>query len=146
MHSDEFRRALVAGVAVAVVSRGSRDRRSPACSPVYATGGVAVTTLKFRHRLTATGGNFDQVHENASASETVAGWTLGGGVEIPIMANATLKTEYLFTRFGNVTTNDNKIFSEPQCCSAKCCFGPRRGCMRGGYPNHPGYRHAATMH
>jgi outer membrane immunogenic protein len=79
---------------------------------LYATGGVAVTTLKYQHHFRGTGGFFaggPDITENASASETKVGWTLGGGVERPIASNITFKTEYLFTAFGNVSTEGNKI-------------------------------------
>jgi outer membrane immunogenic protein len=76
---------------------------------IYATGGVAVTTLKYEHSFTATGGFFNGISESASASETKVGWTAGGGFELPIAPNMTLKTEYLFTDFGSVSSSGNKI-------------------------------------
>ena len=76
---------------------------------LYATGGVAVTTLKYDHSFRATGGFFNGLTENASASETKAGWTVGAGFEMPIGPSATWRTEYLFTDFGDVSTSGNKI-------------------------------------
>jgi opacity protein-like surface antigen len=77
---------------------------------LYATGGVALTTLKYDHSLRASGGLFNGLFEDAHVSETKVGWTAGGGLELPIASNATLKFEYLFTSFGSISTNDNKIF------------------------------------
>jgi outer membrane immunogenic protein len=83
---------------------------------VYLTGGVALTTLKYQHDFRGVGGGFpangfpDGIFESASASRTLAGWTVGGGTELPIYSNVSLRAEYLFTEFGNLSTNDNKIF------------------------------------
>jgi outer membrane immunogenic protein len=81
---------------------------------LYATGGVAMTTLKYEHHFTGAGGGFSPpdgatIFEDASVSETRFGWTAGGGLEIPIGPNVTLKAEYLVTDFGSVSTHDNKI-------------------------------------
>lgn len=81
---------------------------------VYATGGVALTTLKYEHHFTGAGGGFSPpagatIFEDASESKMRLGWTAGGGIEIPIASNVTLKAEYLFTDFGSVTSHDNKI-------------------------------------
>jgi outer membrane immunogenic protein len=77
---------------------------------LYATGGVAVTTLKYDHSFRGTGGFFNGIFENASASETKVGWTAGGGYELPIGSNVSLRAEYLFSDFGSVSTEGNKIF------------------------------------
>jgi outer membrane immunogenic protein len=77
---------------------------------LYATGGVALTTLNYSHAFRANGGGFNGIFENASFSETKIGWTAGGGYELPIGPNVSLKTEYLFTAFSSGSTNDNKIF------------------------------------
>jgi hypothetical protein len=44
-----------------------------------------------------------------SVSELKTGWTLGGGLEMPIASNTTFKAEYLFTAFNNLSTHGNKI-------------------------------------
>lgn len=77
---------------------------------LYATGGLAVTTLKYKHSMTATGGEFNGLNETASFNETKVGWTAGAGYEFPLTSTMTLKAEYLFTAFGEGSTNDNKIF------------------------------------
>jgi outer membrane immunogenic protein len=75
----------------------------------YATGGLALTQLNFKHSFRATGGAFDGLFEDASASEIKLGWSLGGGFEFPLSDTVSFKTEYLFTRFGDVTSDHNKI-------------------------------------
>ena len=66
---------------------------------VYVTGGVAMTTLNYEHRFLGAGFNdlfgtgfAPPIFEYASRSETKAGWTVGGGVELPIDAIASLKS------------------------------------------------------
>lgn len=81
-------------------------------SMLYATGGLALTTLNYKHSFRGTGGFFTggpDITETASASKTVVGWTIGGGLEVPLSSSISLKTEYLFTAFGNVESRDNKI-------------------------------------
>lgn len=80
---------------------------------LYVTGGVAMTTLKYEHDFTGTGGFFatgPSIVEHASVSQTLAGWTVGGGAELPIGPIVSLRAEYLFTEFRNVSTSENKIF------------------------------------
>ena len=82
---------------------------------LYATGGIAMTTLKYEHHFTGAGGGFSPanggqtIFEDASASETRLGWTAGAGFEIPLSAAMTIKVEYLFADFGSVSTHNNKI-------------------------------------
>jgi outer membrane immunogenic protein len=79
---------------------------------LYATGGAAMTTLKYTHNFRGSGGFFTpppDITESASASETKIGWTLGAGYELPISRGATLRAEYLFTKFGDITSEGNKI-------------------------------------
>lgn len=79
----------------------------------YATGGLALTQLNYSHSFRAPGGTFNGLSEDASASEIKLGWSLGGGFEFPISDNVSFKTEYLFTRFGDVTSEHNKILGTP---------------------------------
>ena len=76
---------------------------------VFATGGLAMTSLTYSHSMRTNGGPFAGLTEDASAHETKVGWTAGGGYELPIARNVTMKAEYLFTKFGDVTTDGNKI-------------------------------------
>jgi outer membrane immunogenic protein len=41
----------------------------------------------------------------ASASQTSAGWTIGGGLEYAVWNNITVKAEYLYINLGNQTTH-----------------------------------------
>lgn len=59
---------------------------------LYGTGGLAYFGGK--QTLTATGGTTG----TASVSRTKAGWTLGGGLEVPIANNWTAKLKYLYWR------------------------------------------------
>jgi outer membrane immunogenic protein len=58
---------------------------------LYATGGLAVGG--FEHTITSLPG--------FSNRTTEAGWTVGGGLEVMIMPNWSLKGEYLYTHFGS---------------------------------------------
>lgn len=62
----------------------------------YATGGLALTELNFGSSLTDTTGQ----NETASLSKTVAGWTVGAGIEHAFTKNWSAKVEYLHTDFG----------------------------------------------
>jgi outer membrane immunogenic protein len=61
---------------------------------VYATGGFAVT----RATLTAADETLGFAQTD---SRTQWGWTAGGGVEVALNPNWSLKAEYLYTDFGN---------------------------------------------
>jgi outer membrane immunogenic protein len=72
---------------------------------VYATGGLAVTKTSFSQSYSdnvtfgiGTGGT-----EVGSASKTMAGWTVGAGVEQAIGDRWSVKAEYLYTQFGGLT-------------------------------------------
>jgi outer membrane immunogenic protein len=75
---------------------------------VYATGGLAVTKVNVSNTFTD---NFVPVTVGASSSSTTrAGWTLGGGAELGLNHNWTVKAEYLYVDFGSavgttLTTN-----------------------------------------
>jgi outer membrane immunogenic protein len=68
----------------------------------YATGGVAVTTIRASHTFAD---NFTASPGGAGAwngSATKAGWTVGGGVEWAVARSWTVKVEYLYLNFGSV--------------------------------------------
>jgi outer membrane immunogenic protein len=60
---------------------------------LFASGGLAVGG--FQHTLTSIPGFSD--------TETVAGWTVGGGIEFLLGANWTVKAEYLYVAFASQT-------------------------------------------
>ncbi len=66
----------------------------------YATGGFAFTDLhgNFSFSETAFGGS-----ESASLSSSKVGYTVGGGVEASLSRQWSVKAEYLFVDFGNVS-------------------------------------------
>jgi len=72
----------------------------------YATGGLAVTKLNAEFILTDT---FANAHETGSISETKAGWTVGGGIEMGFKNNWSIKTEYLYANFGDVSTTSQNF-------------------------------------
>ena len=63
----------------------------------YVTGGVAYGEVSARG-LQISGGLF-----SGSATQTKAGWTIGGGVEYALSKNLSLKAEYLYVDFGGVS-------------------------------------------
>ncbi len=70
----------------------------------YVTGGLALTRLTADFRFTDTFTAPPGALESASATSTNAGWTVGGGVEVGLWTNWSVKAEYLYTDFGKVST------------------------------------------
>lgn len=77
---------------------------------LYATGGLAVTKISFSQSYsdnvnfafppsTTPGGL-----ESATGSKTVAGWTVGGGLEQALGNRWSVKAEYLYTQFSGFNT------------------------------------------
>ncbi|CAN5520689.1 porin family protein [soil metagenome] len=62
----------------------------------YATGGLALTEMKYNGAIVDTTG----ANEAASLTKTVAGWTAGAGVEHAFTNNWSAKVEYLYADFG----------------------------------------------
>jgi outer membrane immunogenic protein len=72
---------------------------------VYGTGGAAFTSLSYSQKniWRATGApNAVTYTETVSVSDTLAGWTYGGGVEYKFGPNWSGKVEYLHVDFGTV--------------------------------------------
>lgn len=81
---------------------------------VYGTGGAAFTDVVNGYCLSqcsSAGVYFDQ-------PQTRLGWTAGGGIEVPLAPNATIKLEYLYVDFGDLSfsnaaaANEELTFSE----------------------------------
>ncbi|MFZ3227957.1 MAG: outer membrane beta-barrel protein [Xanthobacteraceae bacterium] len=66
----------------------------------YATGGAAFTTLHGNFQFSET---FFNSAETASVSAAKTGYTVGGGVETYLWQHWSVKAEYLFVDFGNVS-------------------------------------------
>ena len=74
----------------------------------YATGGIALTNIKFEESYTDT---FASPIQKNSFSKTKTGWTAGGGIEVKITNRLSAKGEYLFSQFGKTTiTNKNLTY------------------------------------
>src|SRR5262245_13790674 len=75
----------------------------------YATGGLAVGSIRSTVRLDGTGfdadGNPGLVSHTVSKLRQKAGWTVGAGVEGRLFGNVTGKIEYLYMDFGTVSTS-----------------------------------------
>jgi outer membrane immunogenic protein len=67
---------------------------------VYATGGVAMTRLKYMEQFTDT---FGPVNASDSFSQVKVGWTAGAGVEYMLRKHWTVKCEYLYADFGSMS-------------------------------------------
>jgi outer membrane immunogenic protein len=75
---------------------------------LYATGGLAVTRLKYHEEYVD---NFNPGSETGSFAKTKLGWTAGAGMEWALGNHWTLKGEYLFTDFNSAT--ENSILAVP---------------------------------
>ena len=73
----------------------------------YVTGGLAVGGVKASN--TFNFGLAPQLVWAGSASETKAGWTLGGGVEARLPDNWSVKAEYLYYDLGHLTVNGTSV-------------------------------------
>lgn len=77
---------------------------------VYATGGLAVTNIRYKENFFDTPPfPFGDI-ESSSVSSTRAGWTVGGGVEYALSNQWSAKLEYLYADFGSVSTTGTDIF------------------------------------
>ena len=65
---------------------------------IYATGGLALTDLHMSFNVR----DANDAAASASASKTLAGWAMGGGLEYQLNARWSVKAEYLHLGFGNV--------------------------------------------
>jgi outer membrane immunogenic protein len=65
---------------------------------IYATGGLALTDLHMAFNFSDVNG----ATASGSASKTLSGWALGGGLEYMVNIHWSLKAEYLHLDFGNV--------------------------------------------
>jgi outer membrane immunogenic protein len=71
---------------------------------VYATGGLAVSELKFSETVNIASAGGTPGSFVASASSTNWGWTVGGGVEWAFSGPWTAKVEYLYLNLGDLDT------------------------------------------
>jgi outer membrane immunogenic protein len=73
---------------------------------IYATGGLALTTIKVANSFRdAVGGG--PAFGADSNSDLKVGWTIGGGAEWMLTRNWTVKAEYLYVDFGHVSASAN---------------------------------------
>jgi len=79
----------------------------------YVTGGAAFTDYRANFQFAdlcgtyagcGGGGGFPVGFETASISAVRAGYAIGGGVETKLQGNWSVKAEYLYVNFGNVST------------------------------------------
>jgi outer membrane immunogenic protein len=91
---------------------------------LYATGGLAVTDAKINNSYTTTNNPADTAAGASSSSKTLAGWTVGGGVEWSFAQNWTVKGEYLYVDFGSISTsaNVNLALNNPNLFSTSADF------------------------
>ncbi|MFD2030395.1 outer membrane protein [Ancylobacter dichloromethanicus] len=70
----------------------------------YFTGGLAWANVKVDENWTSyvDGAYIPGLSGTASRSETLWGWTIGGGVEYAVTDNWTVKAEYLYADLGDI--------------------------------------------
>ena len=69
---------------------------------LYGTGGLAVTNLRATNSFNDTTSLAGQGGSSNSNNQT--GWTLGLGIEFPVVQHLTINAEYLYLHFGRVTS------------------------------------------
>src|SRR5262249_17857436 len=74
----------------------------------YVTGGLAVTDLEGKFNFTDT---FANATESASVSKMKTGWTLGFGAEYALQGPWSMKAEYLYAAFGEISTTSNNLMA-----------------------------------
>jgi outer membrane immunogenic protein len=80
---------------------------------IYATGGVAVTSIKFSHDYNAITSN-NSTTESFSETNTQWGWVAGAGTEYAINDNLSFGAEYLYMDFGSISeTNRVSVIGVP---------------------------------
>ncbi|MBY0227580.1 MAG: outer membrane beta-barrel protein [Hyphomicrobium sp.] len=72
---------------------------------IYATGGLALTDVEVTNSF--SDGAPSQGVGGAGQSDTKAGWAVGGGVELALTGNWTIRGEYLHVDFGSVTSKSS---------------------------------------
>ena len=81
----------------------------------YATGGLAVGSIRSTVRLAGVGfdadGNPGAVSNAVSVLTQKAGWTVGAGLEGRLFGNVTGKIEYLYMDFGTISTSVTNPFN-----------------------------------
>src|SRR4029077_6994199 len=82
---------------------------------VYATGGLAIGSIRSSVRLAGVGfdadGNPGAVSNAVSVLTQKAGWTVGAGIEGRLFGNVTGKIEYLYMDFGTISTSVTNPFN-----------------------------------
>ena len=73
---------------------------------VYGTGGLAMTNANYQAVFTDT---FATAHENGGKEDNLTGWTAGGGAEVKFGGRWSVKGEYLYANFGDLSTTSNNL-------------------------------------
>ncbi len=96
-----------------------RGRLGYAAGPVlfYATGGLAYGEIEQRRVISGrtvgaiTGTTVNTFAGSSQSSSVHTGWTLGGGAEMHLTNRLTVRAEYLYLDFGDVTESFNTLFT-----------------------------------
>ena len=82
---------------------------------LYTTGGLALTTLRVSNTFSDTAPGLGI--GGTSQSKTKAGFSVGGGIEVPVTTHLTLYSEYLFVNFRSISASSSVN------CSVDFCAG-----------------------
>jgi outer membrane immunogenic protein len=78
---------------------------------MYVTGGLAITELKYNNFFSDNIGNHTYVESNVS--DIQYGWTLGAGAEFLLTEKWSVKAEYLYVDFPNISSSSTLTVANP---------------------------------
>jgi outer membrane immunogenic protein len=73
---------------------------------IYGTGGIAATHTDMHELFTDT---FASAHESGVVARNVIGWTVGGGIEYPVVPHLSVRAECLYAAFGRGSTTSTNL-------------------------------------
>ncbi len=93
---------------------------------IYTTGGLALSNLT-NENIFSDDVVLDpspNAFERATVSRTKSGFVLGGGIEVSMLYNFSVKVEYLYANFGHISSSGNLYINPAYLAAAPSPFAP----------------------